>query len=298
LDNAAEPFQEGLSDCFPDDNGRSPEEDTDRETPHEGQFVMSRLADLAKVFLQIHLSKVFDSSLHFDMASLSLDDAYEIQRRVIAARVAQGDHVVGYKVGCTSKAIRQQFGLSEPICGRLMAPHVHHGDTVLNWDDYVQCAVEPEFVLGIGKDVLAEVEDETELLDVIEWVAPGIEVHNYRFWFGKPTSQELIAGNGIHAGLVIGNQRILPVDLDFDLEGVAIFRNGELAAAGIAAEIMGGPLKSLRWLANHLLRHGEHLEAGRLVIPGSPVELVSVEPGDRITASFTRVGGVSAAFAE
>jgi 2-keto-4-pentenoate hydratase len=258
---------------------------------------MARLADIAKGFLQIWLSKTLDPSLHFDMGSLSIDDAYEVQRQVIAARVAQGEHVVGYKVGCTSRAIRQQFGLTEPICGRLMAPHVHHDDTVLHWNDFVQCAVEPEFVLGIGKDVVAEVEDETELLDTIEWVAPGIEVHNYKFWFGKPTSQELIASNGIHAGLVVGDRRVSPTEMDFDLEGVGLFRNGQLEASGIGAEIMGGPLKSLAWLTNHLIRHGDHLKAGQLVIPGSAVELVSVEPGDRINASFTRVGSVEAEFA-
>ena len=257
---------------------------------------MNSLDNVAEAFLQIHLSRTLDPSLHFDMASLSLDDAYEIQRRFIAARIAEGESVVGYKVGCTSKAIREQFGLTEPICGRLMIPHVHHGDTLLNWDDYVQCAVEPEFVLRIGRDVVAEVEDEAELLDVIEWVAPGIEVHNYKFWFGKPTSQELIASNGIHAGLVVGDRRISPTDIDLDLEGVGIFRNGQLQASGIGVEIMGGPLKSLRWLANHLVRRGEHLEAGQLVIPGSAVELIPVKPSDRITAGFTRVGSVEAEF--
>ena len=77
---------------------------------------------------------------------------------------------------------------------------------------------------------------------------------------------------------------------------MGLFRNGELAASGIGAEIMGGPLKSLRWLANHLIRQGEHLQAGQLVIPGSAVELVSVDPGDRIIARFTRVGSVTAVF--
>jgi len=255
---------------------------------------MRHLIEIAEAFLQIHLSKTLDSSVEFDMGALSIDDAYEVQRQVIAARVAKGETVVGHKVGCTSKAIRKQFGLSEPICGRLMAPHVHYGNTVLNWNDYVDLAVEPEFVFGIGKDVATEVEDETELLDAIEWVAPGVEIHNYKFWFGKPTSQELIASNGIFAGLVIGEQ-MLPTDLD--LEGVWISRNGQLEASGIGAEIMGGPLNSLRWLANHLIRHGEHLQAGQLVIPGSAVELVSVEPGDRITASFTRIGTVETEFA-
>jgi 2-keto-4-pentenoate hydratase len=139
---------------------------------------MNPLGDIAEAFLQIWLSKTLDFPARFDIGSLSIDDAYEVQRRVIAARQSQGETVVGYRVGCTSKAIREQFGLSEPICGRLMAPHVYHGDTTLDWSDYVNLAVEPEFVLQIGRDVRSEVEDEKELVDAIEWVAPGIEVHN------------------------------------------------------------------------------------------------------------------------
>lgn len=257
---------------------------------------MIHLEEIAESFLQIHLSKKLAPSSEFALGTLSIDDAYEVQRRVIAAREARGEQVVGYKVGCTSNAIREQFGLSEPICGRLMAPHIHYGNTVLDWNDYFDLAVEPEFVFGIARDVRSEIRDQEELLDAIEWVAPGIEIHNYRFWFGEPTSQELIASNGIFAGLVVGEQRISSTGFDFDLEGVGIFSNDELAASGIGAEIMGGPLKSLRWLANHLLSRGEHLKAGQLVIPGSPVKLVSVESGDRIAARFTCIGGVEAEF--
>ena len=105
-----------------------------------------------------------------------------------------------------------------------------------------------------------------------------------------------MSSNGIHAGLVVGTKRVRLVGLDLDMEGVGLFKNGELAASGIGAEILGGPLKSLRWLANHLIRHGEHLRAGQIVIPGSAVELVAVEPGDCVEARFTRVGCVEAEF--
>lgn len=257
---------------------------------------MSLTDDIAETFLRLHVTKNAESQPSFDLASLSIEDAYEVQRRMIAARVATGEEVVGYKVGCTSRAIRRQFGLAEPICGRVMAPHVFHGNTALNWHDYVCCAVEPEFVFMIGKDLPYELEDEREFAAAVEFVSPGIEIHNYKFWFGKPTLQELVASNGIHAGLVIGTEKVRPVGLSFEMEGVGLFRNGELAASGIGAEIMGGPLKSLRWLANHLIRHGEQLRAGQIVIPGSAVELVAVEPRDRIAARFTHVGCVEAEF--
>ena len=257
---------------------------------------MTSLDDISTAFLQVHLSKHWDPPCGFSIESLSVEDTYEIQRRVIAARVARGEKVVGYKVGCTSRAIRRQFGLTEPICGRLMAPHVFFGDAVLQWHDYISCAVEPEFVFKIGKDLPHEVTDERQLVDAIEYVSPGIEVHNYKFWFGKPTLQELVASNGIHAALVIGTEKTLPAKLDFEMEGVGLFKNGELVASGIGAEILGGPLKSLRWLANHLVRRGEHLRAGQIVIPGSAVELVAAEPSDGIVARFTHAGSVQAEF--
>ncbi len=257
---------------------------------------MTLLDDVTAAFLHLLDRKALPSPCRIDIRALSVEDAYGVQRRVIAARVAKGEQVIGYKVGCTSKAIRRQFGLTEPICGRVMAPQVFYGHTVLNWHDYVCCAVEPEFVLHIGKDLFNEVEDDQQLVEAIEFISPGIEVHNYKFWFGEPTLQELVASNGIHAGLVLGTEKVRPAGLDFDLEGVGLFRNGELAASGIGAEILGGPLKSLRWLANHLIGRGEHLKAGQIVIPGSAVELVAVQPGDRVAARFTHIGSVEAEF--
>jgi len=259
---------------------------------------MDHLQRLADVFLGIFEEHRYDGRTDVPIGSLSLADAYEVQRRVVATRVAEGERVVGYKVGCTSRAIRRQFGLAEPIRGRLMAPHVHHGDAILDWRAYHRPAVEPEFVLTIGKDLTDEVGDDESLVDAIDCVSPGVEIHNYRFWLGEPTSQELIASNGIHAALVVGDPKRKPQGLDWEMEGVGVWLDGELKVSGIGAEIMGGggPLASLRWLVNHLVRRGEGLRAGQLVIPGSPVGLVPVEPGDRVTARFTNVGRVEAVF--
>ena len=74
---------------------------------------MTLLDDVAEAFLQIHLTKSADPQRSFDMASLTIEDAYEVQRRVIAARVERGEKVVGHKVGCTGRAIRRQFGAQD-----------------------------------------------------------------------------------------------------------------------------------------------------------------------------------------
>lgn len=230
------------------------------------------------------------------IAALTLDQAYEVQSRILERRIEQGDTPVGYKVGCTSRAIREQFGLEEPVMARLMAPYVYFGNTQLSWSDYVNCSVEPEFVFRIGQDITAEFLESTSLIEAIEYISPGIEVHNYKFWYGEPTSQELIASNAIHACVVIGDEKRSPEGLDLEMEGVALFIGNELVASGIGAEVMGGPLRSLAWLAKKLIARGECLRAGDLIIPGSPVRLVPVEKGVVVKARFTHCGGVQAEF--
>jgi len=53
------------------------------------------------------------------ISKLTIGEAYEIQDLVTKKRIEKGERVVGYKVGCTSNAIREQFGINEPINGRL-----------------------------------------------------------------------------------------------------------------------------------------------------------------------------------
>ena len=250
----------------------------------------------ADEFLGIFQSKKLKRKSSAPIQSLSLNDAYALQDRVIDSRIRQGERVAGYKVGCTSKAIRQLFNLTEPICARLMHPHIYYGDTSLNCNDFNNCAVEPEFVFMIGKDLSGEDYDNEFLKDAIEYVSPGIEVHNYKFWYGNPTSQELIASNGIHACLIVGKERTKPKRINLDAVDVGLFSDDGPMVSGKSSEIMGGPVQSLRWLVNHLCCRGETLKAGQLVIPGSPVELTPVTPGTCVTTRITHIGEVRAKF--
>jgi 2-keto-4-pentenoate hydratase len=220
-----------------------------------------------------------------DFPSVTLSQAYEVQDEFLATRVRQGAKVVGWKVGCTSAAIRHQFGLSQAISGKLTEPEIFRSGDRLPSSSFVDCAVEPELVFRLGADLAGDVHEE-EILGALECVCAGIELHNYRFWYGRPTSQELIASNGIHAGLV--RQEMLPIPLFWDLtsEEVSLLVNGHVKASGRCSEIMGGPLRSLKWLAKHAAERGQKLRAGELLIPGSAVELVRVGAGDRIEARF------------
>jgi 2-keto-4-pentenoate hydratase len=254
------------------------------------------LDNLAVNFCDAFYNRRFSGDTLIDLSELSLRDAYLVQDKVVKKRVQKGETVVGYKVGCTSTAIREQFGLEEPIHGKLFKPHFYMDGAELFWNDFINCSIEPEMVLRIGKDLKGENLPDETLIKSIEYVSPGIELHNYKFWFSPTTSQELICSNGIHAGLIVGEAKISPRKLSFKNELFKVSKNGTIVTQARASEIMGGPLHSLRWLVGHLTRNDHILSAGDYVIPGSPVELITIDGETELEVEISQIGRVAAHF--
>ena len=257
------------------------------------QILIERLAES---FTKAFYDKHWPSEPALSVNSLSLAEAYAVQDRVEALRMERGEELAGYKVGCTSNAIRRQFGLDEPISARLFHPHIYSAGATFCRQDFIKCAIEPEMVISVGVDLQGVGLSDDELLDSMSWVGVGIELHHFKFWFDPPSSQELICSGGIHAGLMIGNAQIDPRQISFQRERFSVIQDGHLVTQADATEIMGGPLHSLRWLVDSLTRRGQYLAAGSLVIPGSPVELVSINRDCEIRVVIEGVGELLARF--
>ena len=256
---------------------------------------MKQLESIAQSFYQFFTTGVFHPEID-DISQLSLEDAYACQRHFIKKRREAGNDTVGYKVGCTSAAVQEQFGITQPIYGRLATPGIiAEGEPVVA-ADYYDLAIEPEFVITLGRDLETSQLTDDELLDCIDNVRAGIELHNYRYHYSSPSIQELICSNGIHASLIVGGETSSPHLVDWEMEGVAVFINGCLVASGVAADIMGGPLHSLRFLLRHLESRGEVLQAGEMVIPGSATPLIHVNSGDQVICRFANLGKVETTF--
>ena len=80
---------------------------------------MSRAIDeLAERFLRDrdngNASAMFASGVQ-----LAIEEAYALQEAVADLRIRRGESMIGYKVGCTSPAIREQLGIQDCISGRL-----------------------------------------------------------------------------------------------------------------------------------------------------------------------------------
>jgi 2-keto-4-pentenoate hydratase len=256
---------------------------------------MSDLQVLADSFYDAFYTNSWRNS-STSLLGLSIADSYRVQNIVCQKRLDAGEEVIGYKVGCTSIAIRDQFGIKEPISGRLFSPHIYGEGIQINRQHYANCAIEPEIVLTVGSDLFGQDLPDEILINAIECVSAGIELHNYTFWHDPPCLQELICSGGIHAGLIVGKKKVSPRDLSFKNDIFSVHQDDKLIASAPALEIMGGPLNSLRWLVNSLSSFGEILKKGSLVIPGSPTELISVTHDCDLDVVIQNVGQVSATF--
>ena len=133
-------------------------------------------------------------------------------------------------------SITEQFGVDEPICGLIMTPGLLREGDLVDSNNYCQLAIEPEFVITLKQDLAKVPTSDRALLDAIEFVQPGIELHNYVYHFSPLKQQEVICSNGIHAAQLVGNNKVRASEVHWQLEGIAVFKNGELVASGVAAE--------------------------------------------------------------
>ena len=257
---------------------------------------MRSVETIADCFFHAFYNKDWPGDSAPDFSSLSIAESYEVQDLVARKRIELGESIAGFKVGCTSAAIRAQLGFNEPINARIFRPYIFDGPATLDWRDYLNCAIEPEMVLKISKNLKGKNLSDDELIAAITYVSPGIEIHNFKFWHTSPTIQELICSGGIHAGLIIGNEKVKPVDLQFQNELFYVYKDGNLITSASASKIMGGPLNSLRWLVKKLTQKGFFLRKDSLVIPGSPVELMTIDQDTELTVVVENVGSLTSFF--
>ncbi len=222
---------------------------------------------------------------------LTLEEAYALQGAVAALRRARGEHHVGYKVGCVSPAIRNQLGLDQPVRGCLWAGERHVSGACLEATRYVHLAIEGELALQLRRVPSSQMREE-ELCDCIEWCFPVLELHQAVFHGRVPTSQELVAGNAMHAGFVVPTgdalarsaMSVRPIFDQLRRHEIQVELNGQPVEATSVDQLPGGPLGSLRWLAASLEAGHERFMPEALVLTGSPGQLVRVGPGLRVAA--------------
>ena len=202
----------------------------------------------------------------------------------------------GHKVGLSSKAMQEMMGVDEPDYGHLLSDMVLREGVPVPVDRYLLPRVEVEVGFVLGDDLPGEGCTVDDVLRCTEAVVPSIELIDSRIADWKIGLADTIADNASSAGVVLGQARRKPDELDVTAIDAVLQINGEQVAAGRSDAVLGNPAIAVAWLADKVAGFGVRLQRGHVVLPGSCTRAYDVQAGDRVTATFDGLGSVSVTF--
>ena len=214
-----------------------------------------------------------------EVPDLGVDDAYRVMMAGIALRQARGEHVVGWKMGLTSAAKREQMNLDRAIWGVLTDAMRVKNDGELAVADGVHPKIEPEIALRLGHALTGPVTRE-EAWEAVDGVCAALEVLDSRYvgfkYFSLP---DVIADNASSWRFVLGPWQA-PCDVA-DLP-MAMAVNDKVVQQGSSAAISGHPVESLVQLMALLSDFGITLPADAVILTGAATIAEPLQPGMRI----------------
>lgn len=228
--------------------------------------------------------------------AMDVVDAYEIQLIGIRRRLDAGATVHGHKVGLSSKAMQAMMGVDEPDYGHLLSDMVYGEDAPIPTGRFLLPRVEVEVGFVLGDDLPGEGCTVADVLRCTDFVAPAIELIDSRIADWKIGLTDTIADNASSCGVVLGEQRVTPDELDLTAIDAVLSINGTEVAAGRSDAVLGDPTIAVAWLARKVASFGVRLEAGHVVLPGSCTRAYDVGPGDDVLATFSGLGSVHLTF--
>jgi 2-oxopent-4-enoate/cis-2-oxohex-4-enoate hydratase len=229
--------------------------------------------------------------------SLTIDDAYGISLAFLECRLADGERVVGKKIGVTSKAVQNMLNVHQPDFGFLTdAMQVSDGANVEIARMLIQPRAEAEIAFILDQELRGPGVTMEDVLAATRWIIPCFEIVDSRIADWKIKIVDTVADNASCGVFVLGAARANPNDYDLAALKVTVTKNGARLSEGLGAAVQGSPLAAVAWLANTLGAYGVTLNAGDIVLSGSLVPLEPARPGDMFTLDLEGVGTASISF--
>jgi 2-oxopent-4-enoate/cis-2-oxohex-4-enoate hydratase len=259
------------------------------------ESTITRLGD--ELFAALRSASVLEPLTSREPA-IDIDDAYRVSLRFLERRKAEGEKVIGKKIGVTSKAVQDMLGVHQPDFGFLLdTMHVADGATLsLSEMKLIQPRAEGEIAFVLKKDLKGPGVTEAQVLDATDYVSPCFEIVDSRIRDWKIRIQDTVADNASCGVFVLGAERVKPTSLDLAAVKMDITKNGAQVASGLGSAVQGHPATAVAWLANTLGRFGIPFLAGEIILSGSLAPLLPITAGDRFEMSLAGIGGASIAF--
>ena len=245
-------------------------------------------------------------------AGVDINDAYLIARQIQSRRIAQGEELIGRKIGFANLSVGKKYGKNAPIDSLIWAPLF--ASTVRYLDEpfgiqslagALQPRLAPELIFKMARSPSPDA-DIDEISDCLEWMAHGMEIVVCPFpnWeFEKP---DAIAAFALHSTLLIGEPHQISSATRQHLgeilgnTSVSLSCDSTLLSAGFGSDILKSPLHAL-WHLQQLLKdqpESNTLQAGEIISTGTWTDLPPIKAGETWSTAFSgaTLAGLSISF--
>jgi 2-keto-4-pentenoate hydratase len=225
--------------------------------------------------------------------TLGMSDGYAVQSELVKLILADGDRIVGYKAGLTSKPMQVMLGVDQPDYGPVLASTVYRDGDQVSRMRFIQPKIEAEIVLTLGQELRGPGVTPEDARRAVRGAAAAMEIVDSRFADWRIKLADTVADMASNGAVAI-SEHVVPLSEvpDLRLIGMVLSRNGALIDTGAGAAALGDPLAVVAWLANTLATDGIALEAGHVVMTGALHAAVPMQPGEEYLAEFDRLGAV------
>ncbi|MEU8047580.1 fumarylacetoacetate hydrolase family protein [Micromonospora echinofusca] len=225
-----------------------------------------------------------------------VDTAYQVQQLQVRRWLDAGHRRVGAKVGLTSRAVQESFGVFQPDFGVLLDDMAVPDGAEVDLDRLLQPRVEAEVAFVLGADLPDERITSADVIRAVDHVLPAIEIVDSRVVGWDISIVDTVADNASSGLFVLGTMPRRLADVDLRLCGMVLEQAGEPVSVGAGAACLGNPLHAVQWLAQTMARSGDPLRAGDVVLSGALGPMVPVTPGAAYEARISGLGSVRTCF--
>ncbi|MGY2061758.1 2-keto-4-pentenoate hydratase, partial [Nocardia gipuzkoensis] len=205
-----------------------------------------------------------------------IDAAYAVQRLLADEQVAAGARIVGAKIGLTSPAVQRQFGVYQPDFGILFNHMIYSHTEPIPLSTLFQPRAEGEIAFVLARDIDRPGASVADVLRAVDFLLPAIEIVDSRIKDWDLTITDTVADNASSGVVVLGATPYSPRGLDLSQLTMTLEHNGTPVSSGTGKACLGSPVVAVTWLARELVRRGQALHAGDIVMSGALGPMVPI----------------------
>ncbi|PYT62994.1 MAG: hypothetical protein DMG35_05655 [Acidobacteria bacterium] len=209
-----------------------------------------------------------------------------------------GHKPLGWKLAFGGPAAMERLHTSAPLVGYLMQDALLPSGSTLSLSNWKKPAAEPEIAVHLGKDLLAN-SDRSVVMAAISGLGPAIELADV----DHPSEDVAgtLARNIYQRHVILGSNDSSRAGALLEGLFCRVLRNSSEIASVTGPRALqaftGDVIDIVRYTANLLAAFEESLQAGQIIIAGSVIPPLWVQPGEEIIFHLALIDTISIRFA-